>query len=40
MIAKTGCMRERKTRKLSGKATLAEVIKEMARPRGAESARE
>jgi hypothetical protein len=33
-------MGKRKTRKQSGKATLAEVIKEMAKPRVATSARE
>jgi len=35
-----GTMRKKKTQKQSAKETLAEVIKEMAKPRVASSARE
>jgi hypothetical protein len=34
------CMRKRKPKKQSPKATLAEVVKEMAKPRVASSARD
>jgi hypothetical protein len=40
LVKSLGTMRKKRTKKQSAKATLAEVVKEMAKPRVAMSARE